>query len=765
MNNKIKFLRGTSGEYTVAKKDNDTFYFTTDNGKLYIGDKEVSGADVTIDDTLSDTSENPIQNKIVKQAIDNKADKTVATTLADGLMSAEDKSKLDSANDTYALKSKYGNTTINVGRKTGTAIGSFSNAEGIETTASGEGSHAEGRETTASGKYSHTEGVNTVAIGHGSHAEGSNIIKVDSNGNIMFGGGRDVIIDDTTTINVKSSQAYGINSHAEGCSTLAYGINSHTEGYATVAYSNESHAEGSGSKAIGAYSHAEGSMTNASGACSHTGGSYTEALHNYEVAYGKFNKSNDDTLFSIGDGTGNNARHNAFEITATGGKLHDKDIATTEQITTHTDNSVIHVTATDKSNWNGYATEINQNKTDISAAKTDIQNLQNQDATVRTQISELKQDKVDKDEIINAGIKKFSYVPLFGGEFTVTTVDEEGYISPHSRASVQGRISKHYTYRITVNGEMYELPCDLYGFTKEKDGYITSGKVVEYLGNLSLYTEDTSGLTHDIRNVPFCIISDLDAHNSIDVFTQFPITASILVEQIQKDQIVLPKSLIWGDDYCPFEFKRNDGTFNGLSIGVNSLKNTRGTFAIGSHNEVSGDFSVAIGVGNKATGRNSTATGSLVKSSGDYAFAEGYGTTASGHRSHAAGYKTTASGGSSHAEGQACIANGPLSHSGGNLSEASGRASFAHGNFVKAICPSQFVVGYGNDPQEDSIFEIGNGLDVNGQSANTGNTEPATRQNAFRVTQSGVAVVKTGLQIGNTIINEEQLQKIIALIN
>lgn len=44
MNNKIKFLRGTSGEYTVAEKDNDTIYFTTDNGKLYIGDKEVSGS-------------------------------------------------------------------------------------------------------------------------------------------------------------------------------------------------------------------------------------------------------------------------------------------------------------------------------------------------------------------------------------------------------------------------------------------------------------------------------------------------------------------------------------------------------------------------------------------------------------------------------------------------------------------------------------------------------------------------------------------------
>ena len=43
MNNKVKFLRGTSDEYAVAEKDNDTIYFTTDNGKLYIGDKEVSG--------------------------------------------------------------------------------------------------------------------------------------------------------------------------------------------------------------------------------------------------------------------------------------------------------------------------------------------------------------------------------------------------------------------------------------------------------------------------------------------------------------------------------------------------------------------------------------------------------------------------------------------------------------------------------------------------------------------------------------------------
>ena len=56
MNNKIKFLRGTSGEYTVAEKDNDTIYFTTDNGKLYIGDKEVSGSKDIMTGATSSTS-------------------------------------------------------------------------------------------------------------------------------------------------------------------------------------------------------------------------------------------------------------------------------------------------------------------------------------------------------------------------------------------------------------------------------------------------------------------------------------------------------------------------------------------------------------------------------------------------------------------------------------------------------------------------------------------------------------------------------------
>ena len=46
MNNKVKFLRGTSNEYAVAEKDSDTIYFTTDDGKLYIGNKEILGESI-----------------------------------------------------------------------------------------------------------------------------------------------------------------------------------------------------------------------------------------------------------------------------------------------------------------------------------------------------------------------------------------------------------------------------------------------------------------------------------------------------------------------------------------------------------------------------------------------------------------------------------------------------------------------------------------------------------------------------------------------
>lgn len=176
-------------------------------------------------------------------------------------------------------------------RKAGTTIGTNSFAEGFDTTASGESSHAEGSNTTASAAYTHSEGVNTSAIGQGSHAEGSNLEQNKYN-EIVFEEPRevkivDVVTGDSTTINVAGSQAFGLNSHAEGCSTLAYGKNSHTEGYHTLAQANESHAEGCVSMASGMFAHAEGYQTGASGEGSHAEGYITTASGGYSHAEGR----------------------------------------------------------------------------------------------------------------------------------------------------------------------------------------------------------------------------------------------------------------------------------------------------------------------------------------------------------------------------------------------------------------------------------------------------------------------------------------------
>lgn len=101
----------------------------------------------------------------------------------------------------YAKKSIYNDTIISTGRKSGTAIGSYSTALGYNTTASGAfGSYAEGASTTASGNQSHAEGLWT--------------------------------------------EATAMSSHAEGRYTIASGSGSHTEGFFTIAASDNQHAQG-----------------------------------------------------------------------------------------------------------------------------------------------------------------------------------------------------------------------------------------------------------------------------------------------------------------------------------------------------------------------------------------------------------------------------------------------------------------------------------------------------------------------------------------
>ena len=306
----------TDTTYESVTQTEDGLMSAADKAKL---DGVEEGATKTlIDMELSSTSTNPVQNKVVTDALNNKAD-----------------------------KSKYSDTTINVGRKAGTTVGAYSTAEGFDTTASGESSHAEGSNTTASGSYSHAEGSNTIAKGESQHVQGkyniadetsafiigngsgdnvrSNAMKVDWSGNLEVAGDlkdgsgntlnnmmsktnptgtgsfslnrkANTTIGDYSFAEGSEATASGRFSHAEGSETTASGLFSHAEGEGTTASADDSHAEGLGTLASGNSSHAEGEGTLASGNSSHAEGHRTTASGSCSHAEGSNYNSSNDTL-------------------------------------------------------------------------------------------------------------------------------------------------------------------------------------------------------------------------------------------------------------------------------------------------------------------------------------------------------------------------------------------------------------------------------------------------------------------------------------
>ena len=143
-----------------------------------------------------------------------------------------------------------------------------------------------------------------------------------------------VIASDTYKLSDKAIGDYSVCLNGGGFHpNYAKGICSLAQGYDTKAYGTACHSEGYGSKAGVEndfniqYAHAEGDHTEAKGSASHTEGFYTIANNWVEHASGRYNNSvsasttfgdSGNTLFSVGNGTANNARHNAFEIRQNG---------------------------------------------------------------------------------------------------------------------------------------------------------------------------------------------------------------------------------------------------------------------------------------------------------------------------------------------------------------------------------------------------------------------------------------------------------------
>ena len=179
-----KYLMIDGGRWTYRRPDAATatapgFMSAADKAKL--DGIETDANKTVVDAALDAGSANPVQNKAVKAALDGKAGTAVATTSANGLMSAADKTKLDGveagANKTTvdaALDAASENPVQNkavkeaLDGKLSTRGGEISASLRVGQAVSAEGSVSVGRTSTDTGIHFEKAASDAGRISHGS---------------------------------------------------------------------------------------------------------------------------------------------------------------------------------------------------------------------------------------------------------------------------------------------------------------------------------------------------------------------------------------------------------------------------------------------------------------------------------------------------------------------------------------------------------------------------------------------------------------------
>lgn len=179
-----KYLVIDGGRWTYKRPDTATatapgFMSAKDKAKL---DGVEDGANKTVVDAALDAaSTNPVQNKAVKEALDTKAGTAVATASANGLMSKDDKAKLDGIEEgatkttvDAALDAASENPVQNkavkeaLDGKLSTRGGEISASLRVGQTVSAEGSVSVGRTSTDTGIHFEKAASDAGRISHGS---------------------------------------------------------------------------------------------------------------------------------------------------------------------------------------------------------------------------------------------------------------------------------------------------------------------------------------------------------------------------------------------------------------------------------------------------------------------------------------------------------------------------------------------------------------------------------------------------------------------
>ena len=167
-----------------------------------------------------------------------------------------------------------------------------------------------------SGSFSGTLIGNTLQAVTTQGNSTSESISIFASGNPNTVSNRSLAIGRLNTANNTSvahginNQATGIYSYAQGNATFASNDGAHAEGQQTIAVGLYSHTEGGSTTAIGSNSHAEGNLTTAVGDYSHAEGIGTIANAQGQHVEGKYNITDTNAIWIVGDGTGTGARSN-----------------------------------------------------------------------------------------------------------------------------------------------------------------------------------------------------------------------------------------------------------------------------------------------------------------------------------------------------------------------------------------------------------------------------------------------------------------------
>ena len=254
------------------------------------------------------------------------------------------------------------------------ATGSHSHAQGYDTTASGEASHSEGLYTSASGRGSHAEGFYTIANGEFQHVSGKfnvgdttslvivgngtsdsnrkNAYKLDASGNAWFAGnikvggtdssGADAqeiatkIYVDNAANKVKNDLLNGAGAAYDTLKELGDLIDDNKDAI-------EALEDIASSKADKTHSHA---IADVSGLQSALDGKAASS-HGTHVSY--------STTAPVMDGT---ASVGSASTVARSDHKHPTDTSRAAQtdLDTHTANTTVHITSTERTNWNAAKT-------------------------------------------------------------------------------------------------------------------------------------------------------------------------------------------------------------------------------------------------------------------------------------------------------------------------------------------------------------------------------------------------------------------------